>query len=139
MPLPYADFFIWFDDVEYTKRLAQASFGVHVVTSRMKHPNNAGVLDMGGRLYYYLRNQMWITRLNSRPWSLTERPIFKLAELALLALRQFKPAKNKKLWLSSTFKGLSEGLFRTPAVLQPGDLLRTLPQDRQEAISSWSS
>ncbi|WP_458781620.1 glycosyltransferase family 2 protein [Arthrobacter sp. D3-16] len=139
MPLPYADFFIWFDDVEYTKRLARASFGVHVVTSRMKHPNNAGVLDMGGRLYYYLRNQMWITRLNPRPWSLTERPIFKLAELALLALRQFKPSKNKKLWLSSTFRGLSEGMFRTPAVLQPGELLRTLPEERRQAISSWSS
>lgn len=137
MPLPHADFFIWFDDVEYTKRLARASFGVHVVNARMKHPNNAGVLDMGGRLYYYLRNQLWITRLNPRPWSLTQRPIFRLAELLVLALRQFPVAKNKKLWLSSTIKGLSEGMLRLPAARQPGELLNTLPSDKRTRLAAW--
>jgi rhamnopyranosyl-N-acetylglucosaminyl-diphospho-decaprenol beta-1,3/1,4-galactofuranosyltransferase len=137
MPLPYADFFIWFDDVEYTKRLARASFGVHVVTSRMKHPNNAGASDMGGRLYYYLRNQLWITRLNPRPWSLTQRPIFRMAELAALALRQYPVAKSKTLWISSTLKGLSEGMFRLPAALQPGDLLRTLPSAKRSKVGTW--
>lgn len=136
MPLPYADFFIWFDDVEYTKRLARASFGVHVVASRMKHPNNAGVLDMGGRLYYYLRNQLWITRLNPRPWSLTQRPLFRLAELAALAFRQFPAAENKKVWISSTVRGLSEGMFRSPAILQPGDLLRSLPSNRRTELGA---
>jgi rhamnopyranosyl-N-acetylglucosaminyl-diphospho-decaprenol beta-1,3/1,4-galactofuranosyltransferase len=134
MPLPYSDFFIWFDDVEYTKRLAYASFGVYVVSSRMKHPNNAGVLDMGGRLYYYLRNQLWITRLNARPWSLTQRPAFRLLELSVLALQQLKHAKNKGLWTRSVVKGLSEGLFRTPRVSYPGDLLRTLSPERLEAL-----
>ena len=134
MPLPYSDFFIWFDDVEYTKRLARASFGVYVVSSRMMHPNNAGVLDMGWRLFYYLRNQLWITRLNPRPWSLTERPLFKLLELGLLAFQQLKHAKDKKLWFRNVVKGLTEGLLRTPAINNPGDLLRTLPAGRQEAL-----
>lgn len=134
MPLPYADFFIWFDDVEYTKRLARASFGVYVVASRMKHPNNAGLLDMGWRLHYYLRNQLWITRLNPRPWSLTERPVFRLLELGNLALRQFKHAKNKKLWFSSVATGLSQGMLRTPTVNNPGDLLRSLPTERRTAL-----
>ncbi|WP_285319960.1 glycosyltransferase family 2 protein [Pseudarthrobacter sp. lyk4-40-TYG-27] len=135
MPLPYADFFIWFDDVEYTKRLARSSFGIHVVSARMKHPNNAGVKDMGWRLYYYLRNQLWLTRLNPRPWSLTQRPIFRFAELAVLAFRQFPVAKNKALWLSGTVKGLTEGMFRLPAVLYPGDLLRTLSTERRDQLS----
>ncbi|TDT82518.1 GT2 family glycosyltransferase [Arthrobacter sp. AG258] len=135
MPLPYADFFIWFDDVEYTKRLARSSFGIHVVSARMKHPNNAGVKDMGWRLYFYLRNQLWLTRLNPRPWSLTQRPIFRFGELAVLALQQFRVAKNKRLWLSGTFRGLSEGMFRLPAVLYPGDLLNTLSSERRDQVS----
>jgi len=139
MPLPYADFFIWFDDVEYTKRLARASFGVHVVSSRMKHPHNAGVPDMGGRLFYYLRNQLWITRLNPRPWPLTQRPIFRLIELLALAQNQFTVAKNKKLWIKSTLRGLREGMFRMPAKLQPGDLLRTLPLDKRDKLGAWPS
>lgn len=137
MPLPYSDFFIWFDDVEYTKRLARAAVGIHVVEARMKHPNNAGNKDMGGRLYYYLRNQLWLTRLNPRPWSLTQRPIFRLAELVLLALQQYKVAKNKRLWLSSTVKGLGQGMLRLPTVVQPGDLLKTLPPEKRQELSSW--
>jgi rhamnopyranosyl-N-acetylglucosaminyl-diphospho-decaprenol beta-1,3/1,4-galactofuranosyltransferase len=135
MPLPYADFFIWFDDVEYTKRLAQSSLGVHVVDARMIHPNNAGVEDMGWRLYYYLRNQLWLTRLNPRPWSLTKRPVFRLAELAVLAMQQFPVAKDKRQWLLGTLKGLSEGMFRLPAVLSPGDLLKTLPAGKRMQFS----
>ncbi|MDJ0456354.1 glycosyltransferase family 2 protein [Arthrobacter sp. NQ7] len=136
MPLPYADFFIWFDDVEYTKRLAQSSFGIHVVSARMIHPNNAGLKDMGWRLYYYLRNQLWLTRLNPRPWSLTQRPVFRFAELFVLAIQQFRVAKDKKQWLSGTFKGLSEGMLRLPAVLQPGDLFRTLDAEKRYQLSS---
>lgn len=134
MPLPYADFFIWFDDVEYTKRLAKSSFGVHIVDARMKHPNNAGVKDMGWRLYYYLRNQLWLTRLNPRPWSLTARPVFRLAELVLLALQQFRVAKNKRMWASSTVRGLVEGMFRLPAVVHPGELLSTLAPEKREQL-----
>lgn len=136
MPLPYADFFIWFDDVEYTKRLAQSSHGIHVVDSRMIHPNNAGVKDMGWRLFYYLRNQLWLTRLNPRPWSLTQRPVFRLAELAVLAIQQFPAAKNKKQWLSCTLRGLGQGMFSLPAVLHPGDLLRTLPARTRDELGS---
>lgn len=135
MPLPYADFFIWFDDVEYTKRLAQFSFGIHVVDARMIHPNNAGVKDMGWRLRYYLRNQLWLTRLNPRPWSLTQRPVFRLAELAVLAMQQFPVAKDKRQWLLGTIKGLSEGMFRLPAVLSPGDLLKTLSAGKRRQFS----
>jgi len=102
----------------------------------MKHPNNAGKKDMGGRLYYYLRNQLWITRLNPRPWSLTQRPLFRLAELSVLALHQFRIAGNKRLWVSSTARGLAHGMFRMPAAIQPGDLFATLPPEKQKQFSS---
>lgn len=137
MPLPFSDFFIWFDDVEYTKRLARESFGVHVVASRMIHPNNAGAVDMGGRLYYFLRNNLWITRLNPRPSQVTDHPLFRLAGLSFLALRQFSVAKDRKLWVSSTVRGLLHGLFRLPATVQPGDLLGSLPAERQAEYSQW--
>jgi rhamnopyranosyl-N-acetylglucosaminyl-diphospho-decaprenol beta-1,3/1,4-galactofuranosyltransferase len=135
MPLPYADFFIWFDDVEYTKRLEKASFGVYVVSSRMIHPNKASAPDMGSRLFYYLRNQLWITRLSPGPRTLTQRPIFRFLELCQLSLGQFKHAKRKGLWFRSVALGLSHGMLNTPRRVMPGDLLATLSQESRKGIN----
>lgn len=43
--LPYADYFIWFDDVEYTKRLSKSYPGILVLDSIVEHhtPVNRGV------------------------------------------------------------------------------------------------
>lgn len=136
MPLPYADFFIWFDDVEYTKRLERASFGVYVVSSRMVHPNKASDPDMGSRLYYYLRNQLWITRLSPGPRTLTQRPLFRLLELCQLSLGQLKHASKKGVWLRSVALGLVHGMLSTPSRVMPGDLVATLSQESRKAINA---
>lgn len=43
--LPIADYFIWFDDAEYTRRLARSYPGIYVPESRVTHdtPENKGV------------------------------------------------------------------------------------------------
>lgn len=43
--LPIADYFIWFDDAEYTRRLAKSYPGIYVPESRVTHdtPDNQGV------------------------------------------------------------------------------------------------
>ena len=42
--LPYKEFFIWYDDVEYTTRLSKVSYGLYVEDSIVRHyiPNNLG-------------------------------------------------------------------------------------------------
>jgi hypothetical protein len=62
--------------------------------------------------------------------------VFRFAELFVLAIQQFRVAKDKKQWLSGTFRGLSEGMLRLPAVLQPGDLFRTLDAEKRYQLSS---
>lgn len=135
MPLPYADFFIWFDDVEYTKRLEKASFGVYVMSSRMIHPNKASASDMGSRLFYYLRNQLWITRLSPGPRTLTQHPVFKFLEMCQLSLGQFKHAKRKGLWVRSVIRGLAHGMIFTPRRVMPGELIATLSLESRKAIN----
>lgn len=43
--LPYAEYFIWYDDVEYTRRLSRSYPGILVLDSIVRHftPNNRGV------------------------------------------------------------------------------------------------
>lgn len=123
MPLPYADFFIWFDDAEYTRRLSRASYGVAVPDSRIYHPEKQNQADMGGRLFYYIRNNLWLRRLDPQPRTLLQNPVRWGAGMAVLALRQGMQAKDRKVWASSAIRGLYEGLATRPRVIQPGQLI----------------
>lgn len=123
MPLPYADFFIWFDDAEYTRRLSRGAYGVVVPASRISHPEKQNQADMGGRLFYYLRNNLWLRRLDPAPRTLLHNPVRWGAGMAVLALRQGLVAKDRRLWLTSAAKGLYQGLARRPRTIWPGQLL----------------
>ncbi|MBD7995394.1 glycosyltransferase family 2 protein [Arthrobacter sp. Sa2CUA1] len=123
MPLPYADFFIWFDDAEYTRRLSRGAYGVVLPQSRISHPEKQNQKDMGGRLYYFIRNNLWFHRLDPSPRTLLHNPVRWGAGMAATAIVQGLRASDRRLWLTSTFKGLTEGLFRTPRTIWPGQLL----------------
>lgn len=134
--LPYADFFIWFDDVEYTQRLARSSFGILLMSSEIQHPNNVAVVDMGWRLYYFLRNSLWLTRLGRPTKVMAYKPVVRFVGLAILAARQFPVAKSKKTWLSGTFRGLYAGMFTLPRPLEPGELWNGLGPERRSSLTS---
>ncbi len=123
MPLPYADFFIWFDDTEYTRRLSRESYGVVLPDSRIGHPEKKNQTDMGQRLFYYIRNNLWMRRLDADPRTLFQNPVRWAAGMAVLALRQGLHAGDKKVWFESAVKGLYQGLARTPRAIWPGQLL----------------
>ena len=128
MPLPYADFFIWFDDAEYTRRLSRGAYGVVLPQSRISHPEKQNQKDMGGRLYYFIRNNLWLQRLDPAPRSLLRNPIRWGVGMTVVALIQGVRAEDKKLWLTSAVKGIVEGLFRTPRTIWPGQLLNNSVQ-----------
>lgn len=123
MPLPYADFFIWFDDAEYTRRLGRNAYGVLVPASRISHPEKQNQKDMGGRLFYYIRNNLWLRRLDPAPRTLLQNPVRWGAGMAVLALTQGLQARDRRLWLQSAAKGLFEGLVRSPRTIWPGQLI----------------
>lgn len=123
MPLPYADFFIWFDDTEYTRRLSRGSYGVVLPQSRIAHPEKENQVDMGQRLFYFIRNNLWMRRLDGGPRSILHNPARWAAGMAFLAVRQAPYARDRKVWLQSTVKGLYQGLAGSPRTVWPGQLL----------------
>ncbi|MDK9294936.1 glycosyltransferase [Propionibacterium freudenreichii] len=126
--LPMSDFFIWMDDAEYTYRLSRMANALMIPESKINHPQNPVRNDMGARLFYLVRNQLWFIRERQ---STTGRDLLDAVGLLRIVLMQFFAAKDKKLWFQSAAKGLGQGVFRRPKRRKPGSLLKTLsPQER---------
>ncbi len=131
--LPQRDYFIWIDDMEYTLRLSRLAPAVMVSRSTIKHPMNAGgSKDMKGRLFYHLRNQIWV--IKSNPELSPPRKIFDSAFYVVHALNQAPHAADKSLWGKSVAKGVFEALFRNPRKEPLGSLVSTLSQERRAAL-----
>lgn len=124
LALPYTDFFIWFDDVEYTRRLARSSIGILVPSSVVRHPVKPPTRDLGGRLFYYVRNSLWLSKLDTRGGIRNFLPL-KAVYLAIYALKTLPHTKNKSIWARSLLMGLKQGLLDRPHTDMPGDLLRS--------------
>jgi GT2 family glycosyltransferase len=61
--LPWADYFIWADDIEYTARILRNELGVVVPSSVVWHKTAkkyTAIDDVGPRYYYHVRNNLWI-------------------------------------------------------------------------------
>ncbi|TKV29713.1 glycosyltransferase [Arthrobacter sp. NamB2] len=131
--LPQRDYFIWIDDMEYTLRLSRLAPAVMVSKSTIKHPMNAGgSKDMKGRLFYHLRNQIWV--IKSNPELSLPRKIFDSTFYVVHALGQGPHAADKGLWARSIAKGIFEALFRKPREEPVGSLVRSLPAHRRSEI-----
>lgn len=63
--LPLREYFIWFDDVEYTSRLLRKGVGAYVPASVARHLTRtayATVQGTGDRFYYSVRNRIFLLR-----------------------------------------------------------------------------
>jgi rhamnopyranosyl-N-acetylglucosaminyl-diphospho-decaprenol beta-1,3/1,4-galactofuranosyltransferase len=61
--LPFAEFFIWLDDVEYSARVLRDASGYLVPDSLVHHKSPIASSSAGGPRYYYaLRNTLWMLR-----------------------------------------------------------------------------
>ena len=64
--LPYADYFIWVDDVEFTARILREHAGYSVPSSVVVHKSHTrGTTTAGERYYYSVRNTLWLLRSGS--------------------------------------------------------------------------
>ncbi|WP_406637441.1 glycosyltransferase [Pseudarthrobacter quantipunctorum] len=122
-PLPYSDFFIWLDDVEYTRRLASQSGGLCIPLSKIKHPEKNNRTDLGGRLFFFIRNSIWLSKLKTNRTTILDRPSIVTLAMLGLSLKQLKVTENKKQWLRCSATGLWQGVFSNPKVDMPGSLV----------------
>jgi len=132
MALPMSDYFIWMDDSEYTHRLSDRGLAMVLPSSMVNHPDSQPVSkDMGPRLFYFLRNRLWYVRSRTSPVSVD---VLDFLGLVVHSIRQFPVAVNKRVWVSSVWRGFSQGIFSRPRTQAPGDLLAGISADRREAI-----
>jgi GT2 family glycosyltransferase len=121
--LPMADFFIWGDDLEYTRRLSDLGLGLVLPTSRVKHPyKGMFVTPMGPRLYYLIRNLIWRNR-GRRIGVLAWLGVGSNVEVILRS--QLRVSPRRVTVLGTAWRGVRDGLFTRPRHEMPGDRLRS--------------
>ena len=107
--LPRADYFLYYDDFEYTHRLRRAGFALRIVPqSRIRHLDEGrslrqadamGDVSWAWRMFYRVRNRVhWYREAEPRAWALWPGfvAVF-LANCGLILLRQ--PSKGQRLRL----------------------------------------
>lgn len=110
--LPLADFFIWYDDNEYTRRLGKLAGGYYVPDSRMRHPRKVRTRDIGGRVYFAVRNPIWICR---QPWSRGLRRYY-LRDAASTAVAQLVFGRARRAAVKDVARAVRDGVMRRPAL-----------------------
>ncbi|MFI6130795.1 glycosyltransferase family 2 protein [Micromonospora sp. NPDC051141] len=116
--LPIADFFIWWDDSEYTSRLQRLGGGLASTTSVVVHPDKAEWRDLGPRLRFDVRNRIWI--LKNRTLA-SDRGRERAAGGFWTGIwSQARHARRKDLFVWHLGRGFWEGLFTNPRTVFPG-------------------
>lgn len=117
--LPIKEFFIWGDDVEYTRRLSRAYGGYIIGNSKVKHYMNSNqetniLVDNEriNRYFYDFRNSIYIARQGS------SKDVAKIiiGKLYLFIKIIFKKNKYKLKKIITLFKGLICGIFFNPKI-----------------------
>ena len=115
--LPVADFFIWWDDYEYTGRLQALRGGLASTESIIVHPERPATYDSGWRLRADIRNRLWIIRHRG----LASPAVRASARFRFWAMigDQARYSASKTLFLRCVVLGLVEGLLRRPRMVMP--------------------
>lgn len=114
--LPYADYFIWGDDTEYSGRLLRDAHGIQVHTSVVEHRTKAFAswqIDPGPRFYYDVRNKLWVY-LKSGSFRWWERIVY-LGSATLGWAGTIRRSAQRRTLLKQAWRGLRDGLLRRPA------------------------
>ena len=114
--LPIGDYFIWFDDAEYTLRLSQTHPGLFVPSSIVVHdlPENKGVN------YGLVRpDTIWKFKYGARNETSARLRMFGYAGVAEFWLRVHRQMKGRPIKLRlSIYRALVSGLFFRPKIRQ---------------------
>jgi glycogen synthase len=114
--LPWAAYYFWNDDVEYTARLLRDAQGYAVPNSKVMHLSSRPYVpldDSSGRYFYEVRNKLWMVRF-SKAWTVPERigwgVYLSLSIMRHLIRNQFSPESRGVVQ-----RGLEQGLWASPA------------------------
>jgi glycogen synthase len=114
--LPWAAYYFWNDDVEYTGRLLRDEQGYAVPNSKVRHLSSRPYVpldDSSGRYFYEVRNKLWMVRY-SNAWTFPER-IGWGGYLCLSVVRYLWYNRFDLASRSVVQRGLEQGLWSSPA------------------------
>jgi GT2 family glycosyltransferase len=113
--LPFADYFIWSDDIEYTGRILREKLGVMVPRSVVVHKTATSYDPARGsaaRFYYYVRNGIWSLG-RSTAWRRNER--IKLWIVYVHGIVRFlRCTSERSAGIRSVLRGFRDGIFTRP-------------------------
>ncbi len=113
--LPFADYFIWRDDIEYTGRVLREKLGVLVPRSVVLHKTLTKYGPAQGsaeRFYYFVRNGVWM-HTRSSAWGTNER--IKLWIVFFHGILDFlRCTSERAAGLRSIARGFRDGIFARP-------------------------
>jgi GT2 family glycosyltransferase len=118
--LPIADFFIWWDDSEYTSRLQRLAGGLASLDAVVVHPRKAEWDDLGPRLRYDVRNRLWILRGRRRGLASARGRERAASGFVSGVVNQARHARRKGAFLRHLGQGLWEGMLHRPRLVSPG-------------------
>lgn len=113
--LPYADYFIWGDDSEYSGRLLRDGRGLQVGGSVVEHRTAAfgsWQSDPGDRFYYEVRNKTWVY-LRSGSFRVHERVLYG-GSAVLGWVRSVLRSSDRERLLRGGARGLRDALRAGP-------------------------
>lgn len=133
--LPYREFFIWHDDLEYTARLSAEGRGIAVPRARIAHLTSirGSQSFVPNRARYDIRNLAWCVRV-SRPSILSWRAW--LISLTIAIRTQF-PGTPVRVWprvVAVTFGALVEALRTRPRNVGVAEAVET--SRRHDVVSA---
>lgn len=112
--LPIAEYFIWFDDAEFTRRLSQSHPGIYCPDSRVAHdiPVNRGV-----NFAFVTERDLWKFRHGARneaSWRLRREGVVSLLIFADQVTRQMASGRVPYRHRWRVWRSLFSGLFFNP-------------------------
>lgn len=114
--LPIKDYFIWFDDAEYTRRIAKSYPGIFVPESRVIHdtPDNKGV-----NYSFVSEKNIWKFRYGARneaSYHKRERGLVGFVGFSLRVIRELRAGNVPNYLRLQIFRALLKGWTFTPPI-----------------------
>lgn len=120
--LPYKEFFIWYDDAEYTNRIVKKNYyGIYVPSSIVYHETvlnySVNMFEDSGKndwkYYYGIRNELFVLKKENKV-----KYILKLGyNLIVLPIKIRKLRKDKKVkYICSVLKATIESILFNPKI-----------------------
>jgi GT2 family glycosyltransferase len=135
--LPYREYFIWVDDVEYTTRITNRGYmGIYVTDSEVHHKTGSnytatiadGTPASAWKYFYEVRNKLHFWRVN---YTFSKRVIFIPLYSLKFLIETLRRKDNRMRFFWIVLRGIAAGIFFRPRVRKVSGLVCSITGDTE--------